>query len=58
MSFAIATDIEEKLHLITRNLQEVIGGDKGVKRIRTILEKRDLKVYWGTATTGKPHIAA
>ena len=27
--------------------------------IKTILfeEKRDLKVYWGTATTGKPHIA-
>ncbi len=20
-------------------------------------EKRDLKIYWGTATTGKPHIA-
>lgn len=21
------------------------------------LKERDLKVYWGTATTGKPHIA-
>ena len=22
-----------------------------------VLNERDLKVYWGTATTGKPHIA-
>jgi tyrosyl-tRNA synthetase len=56
-TFPIETDIEKKLTLITRNLDEVIGGPKGVARIRTILEKRDLKVYWGTATTGKPHIA-
>jgi tyrosyl-tRNA synthetase len=44
---------EEKLALITRNLQEVLGEDK----IVDILKTRDLKVYWGTATTGKPHIA-
>lgn len=47
-----AKSVDEKLHLITRNLQEVIGTDK----MRSILEKRDLKVYWGTATTGQPHI--
>ena len=45
--------LAEKKHLITRNLQEVLGDD----RIEEILKVRDLKVYWGTATTGKPHIA-
>ncbi|CAH1117704.1 unnamed protein product [Phaedon cochleariae] len=44
---------EEKYNLISRNLQEVLGEEK----IKTILKERDLKLYWGTATTGKPHIA-
>ncbi|CAK7321320.1 tyrosine--tRNA ligase, cytoplasmic [Vulpes vulpes] len=44
---------EEKLHLITRNLQEVLGEEK----LKEILKERELKVYWGTATTGKPHVA-
>lgn len=44
---------EEKMHLITRNLQEVLGKDK----LKEILSERELKVYWGTATTGKPHVA-
>lgn len=44
---------EQKYNLITRNLQEVLGEDK----IKTVLKERDLKIYWGTATTGKPHIA-
>ncbi|XP_053680153.1 tyrosine--tRNA ligase, cytoplasmic isoform X2 [Anopheles nili] len=44
---------EEKEHLITRNLQEVLGQDN----LRAVLKERDLKIYWGTATTGKPHIA-
>ncbi|CAF2791130.1 unnamed protein product [Rotaria sp. Silwood2] len=43
---------DEKHKLITRNLQEVIGDD----RLRKILAERDLRVYWGTATTGRPHI--
>ena len=43
----------EKKNLITRNLQEVLGDE----RIDEILKVRDLKIYWGTATTGKPHIA-
>ena len=45
-------EVERKLALIKKNLQEVIGEDK----LKAILKKRDLKVYWGTATTGKPHI--
>lgn len=44
---------EEKYELITRNLQEVVG----TERLKAILKERDLKIYWGTATTGKPHIA-
>lgn len=43
----------EKKNLIVRNLQEVLGEDK----LETILKERDLKIYWGTATTGRPHIA-
>merc|ERR1719291_1260308 len=43
----------EKKALIVRNLQEVLGDDL----IDKVLAERDLKIYWGTATTGKPHIA-
>lgn len=44
---------EKKLYYVTRNLQEVLGED----RLKAILEERDISLYWGTATTGKPHIA-
>ncbi|XP_054461949.1 tyrosine--tRNA ligase, cytoplasmic isoform X2 [Anoplopoma fimbria] len=44
---------DEKLHLITRNLQEVLGEEK----LKQVLQEREVKVYWGTATTGKPHVA-
>lgn len=44
---------DQKKELITRNLQEHLGDDK----LTAILNERDLKIYWGTATTGKPHIA-
>lgn len=43
----------DKKTLITRNLQEVLGEEK----LDAILKERDLKIYWGTATTGRPHIA-
>jgi tyrosyl-tRNA synthetase len=44
---------QEKLKLITSNLQEVLNQEI----IEEILNKneRPLKIYWGTATTGKPH---
>ncbi|KAK2570825.1 Tyrosine--tRNA ligase [Acropora cervicornis] len=45
--------VDEQLKLITRNLQEVIGEE----RLRTILSEKHLSLYWGTATTGKPHVA-
>lgn len=44
---------EEKLHLITRNLKEIL--DLG--KLEEILDHRSPSIYWGTATTGKPHIA-
>merc|ERR1719208_543561 len=44
---------QEKYDLIARNLEEVVGEDE----IKKVLAERSLKVYWGTATTGKPHIA-
>jgi tyrosyl-tRNA synthetase len=44
---------EDKQILISRNLQEVLGEEKMIE----VLKERDLKIYWGTATTGKPHVA-
>ena len=50
-----ALSADEKMHLITRNLDEVCKREL-IEKVLTE-EKRDLKVYWGTATTGRPHIA-
>ncbi|KIJ44023.1 hypothetical protein M422DRAFT_252519 [Sphaerobolus stellatus SS14] len=47
------TSVEERYDLITRSLQEVLGGDS-IKAILT--EGRTPKCYWGTAPTGRPHI--
>uniref|UniRef100_A0A8V5H4X8 Tyrosine--tRNA ligase n=1 Tax=Melopsittacus undulatus TaxID=13146 RepID=A0A8V5H4X8_MELUD len=33
--------------------QEVLGQEK----LMSILKERELRIYWGTATTGKPHVA-
>lgn len=40
----VATTVDEKIHLITRGLDEVMGGEKALASMRAILEKRDLKV--------------
>ena len=45
--------VDEKYELITRNLQEVIGDEAEIKNI---LAERPLKLYWGTATTGRIHL--
>lgn len=44
---------DDKFKLITSNLQEVLNPEI----IEEVLKKneRPLKIYWGTATTGKPH---
>ncbi|QRV95505.1 tryptophanyl-tRNA synthetase [Ceratobasidium sp. AG-Ba] len=44
---------EARFNIITRDLNEVLGGDI----IKSILDEgRNPKCYWGTATTGRPHI--
>ncbi|KAF2499299.1 tyrosine tRNA ligase [Lophium mytilinum] len=49
---ATAMSIEEKKALIESNLQEVLNPEI----IDAVLkEGRPLKIYWGTATTGRPH---
>lgn len=44
--------VDERYNLITRDLDEVVGEEE----IKEILKTRDLKIYWGTAPTGKPHL--
>ena len=43
---------DERYELITRGLQEVIGGHN----LRALLDVRDPEIYWRTAPTGKIHI--
>lgn len=46
-------NVEERLALVKRNLQELIGEDE----LKTLLtSKKNPTVYLGTAVTGKPHI--
>ncbi|MBS3166611.1 tyrosine--tRNA ligase [Candidatus Woesearchaeota archaeon] len=45
-------DINQKIELIKRNTQEIVGEDE----LRQILKKRDLVVYLGTSITGRPHV--
>ncbi|RKO94963.1 Nucleotidylyl transferase, partial [Caulochytrium protostelioides] len=44
--------VDERMDLITRNLQETLGRDK----LRSIMAEREVSIYWGTAPTGRPHI--
>ncbi|KAG8895525.1 Tyrosine--tRNA ligase cytoplasmic, partial [Tulasnella sp. 403] len=43
---------DQKYDFLTRRLQEVLGADI----LKKVLEERDPKGYWGSATTGRPHI--
>ena len=45
--------VEEKLKLIKRNLDEIIGEEDLIKLLK---EKKIPVIYWGTAPTGRPHI--
>ena len=45
---------DERYNFITRNLQEVLG-DANLKAM--LNEGKTPKIYWGTATTGRPHVA-
>ncbi|KAI4164932.1 MAG: hypothetical protein LQ342_001565 [Letrouitia transgressa] len=44
---------EEKIALIYENLAEVLKDDL-IKDV-VLSQKRSLKIYWGSATTGRPH---
>jgi len=46
--------VEERMGLITRNLQEVIGADELKELLKT---KKEVLVYWGTMPTGSPHVS-
>ncbi|GMM36650.1 tyrosine--tRNA ligase [Saccharomycopsis crataegensis] len=46
-------DPQAQYDLITKNLQEVLN-PQIIKNVLEV-EKRALKIYWGTAPTGKPH---
>jgi tyrosyl-tRNA synthetase len=46
-------NVDEQYNIITKHLEEVISEEE----IKEILKKEGkLKIYWGTATTGKPHL--
>ncbi len=45
-------DPKKKYDLIVNNLQEVVDETK----LKDLLKERELKIYWGTAPTGKPHL--
>ncbi|XP_077976881.1 tyrosine--tRNA ligase, cytoplasmic-like [Glandiceps talaboti] len=47
-------DVKRKHAMITRNLQEVLGDDRLLQLLK---DGKDINIYWGTATTGKPHVA-
>lgn len=44
---------EEQFMLITRNLAETLGANI-IKN--ALIQKGTVDLYWGTATTGKPHV--
>jgi len=46
--------VEERLELITRNLQEVIGKEELMALLK---EGKEVSVYWGTMPTGSPHVS-
>ncbi len=48
----VTPEIQAKLDLITGDLAETIG----VEDLAPILAERSVKIYWGTAPTGRPHL--
>jgi tyrosyl-tRNA synthetase len=52
-SAELSEEQQKRYSLIVRNLQEVLGDAK----IREHLKKgKNIHIYWGTATTGRPHV--
>ncbi|KAF7698532.1 putative tyrosine--tRNA ligase, cytoplasmic, partial [Cucumispora dikerogammari] len=55
ISNEISPEILKKHSLITRKLQEII--DPNNLLLQKLQNKEMIKIYWGTATTGRPHLA-
>jgi tyrosyl-tRNA synthetase len=51
-AIALSPEQAEKYRVITQDLEEVVGAED----IKAVLRERDVNVYWGTATTGRPHL--
>ncbi|VDN03783.1 unnamed protein product [Thelazia callipaeda] len=49
----ISEEVICRRNLITRNLQEVLGLEKLMKQLES---RKNIHIYWGTATTGRPHV--
>ncbi len=49
----IKENVSTKYNLLTLNLAEIIDPENQIKKN---LENQSLKIYWGTAPTGKPHL--
>ena len=45
-------DVDTKFNLITNNLEEIMNENELIN----IINNRDIKIYWGTAPTGRIHI--
>ncbi|CAI5437545.1 unnamed protein product [Caenorhabditis angaria] len=54
MSEELSPEVIQRRDLILRNLQESLGVDKLSKQLAT--DGKVPHLYWGTATTGKPHV--
>lgn len=50
--FGMELSVDAKYELITRNLQEIIGGHN----LKNVLQERQPIIYWGTAPTGSIHV--
>uniref|UniRef100_A0A8R1DK06 Tyrosine--tRNA ligase n=1 Tax=Caenorhabditis japonica TaxID=281687 RepID=A0A8R1DK06_CAEJA len=50
----ISEEVLQRRALVLRNLQESLGVDKLTKQLAT--QGKVPHLYWGTATTGKPHV--
>lgn len=48
-----AMNSEQRFNLMVRGLEEVVGADEIQELVKT---KAHPAIYWGTATTGKPHM--
>lgn len=45
---------QKRFELITRNIEETLGGDALLKIL--VDNERSPRCYWGTAPTGRPHV--